>query len=395
VKVSLVSCGSRGDVQPMLALALGLERAGHQALLCAPPENEAWARSHGCPFQALGSGVRGNPSLRGGSLRGMIRFIHEELDAQVRDLPEKVKGSDLLLGTGLVFGAPSVAESQGIPYRYVALSPATSLGTTRDPLSMKVAGWLMKTVANAGLRGHLNRRRSELGLKPIDDVLSSWIGPRAIAATDAALTVVPAGARLKTTQTGYLHLEPGGELGDELEAFLESGPPPVYVGFGSMPIGDAGRMSRLLADVARTARRRLVVSGGWAGLPGAASQGDCLFVGDVPHPRLFPRVAAVVHHGGAGTVATAARAGVPQIVLPIAADQFQWRTEVVKLGLGPRAGIFRMISARSLTRAIGECLGNDRYRTKAAEIAAALKPTDGVKLTLRAIEEGPGRPAGA
>jgi vancomycin aglycone glucosyltransferase len=386
MRIALVSCGTRGDVQPMAALTLGLIAAGHQALLFAPPENEAWAKNLGCPFRAMGAPVRGNPILKGGGLGALARFVRQEVGTQARQLHEEARGHDLMLATGLAFGAPGVAESLGIASRYVSFVPAASLGTTRDGLGFKLLGWLSAKFVNAGVLGAVNRSRTELGLQPIGNVLANLVGVGAIAATDAALTIVPPGVALKAVQTGYMHLREPGQLGGEVEAFLDSGPPPVYVGFGSMPVPRAGSIGRLLADAARAAGRRLVVASGWGGPKGTARQGDCLFVEDVPHPLLFPRVAAVVHHGGSGTVATAARAGVPQIVLPYMSDQFLWRSQVVKLGLGPKAGLLRMLSARSLSRAIVECLGNERYMRRAEEIARAIRDTDGVALTVRAIE---------
>ena len=384
--IAVVSCGTRGDVQPMAALTLGLNAAGHQAFLHAPPENEAWARGLGCPFQALGAPVRGNPILKAGGLGALARFVRQEIGTQVRQLRDRARGCDLKLATGLAFGAPGVAESLGIAYRDVSFVPAASLGTTKDGLGFKLLGWLTARLVNAGVLSAVNRSRSELGLQPIGNVLANSIGAGAIAATDAALTTVPPGVALRAVQTGYMHLRQPGQLDGEAEAFLDSGPPPVYVGFGSMPVPRAERMGQLLADAARTAGRRFVVASGWGGPKGTARQGDCLFVDDVPHALLFPRVAAVVHHGGAGTVATAARAGVPQVVLPHMSDQFMWRSKVVKLGLGPRAGLLRMLSARSLAKAVLECLENERYKRKAEEIATAIRDTDGVDLTVRAIE---------
>lgn len=386
MKIAVVSCGTRGDVHPMAALTLGLNATGHQALLHAPPENEAWARSLGCPFQALGAPVRGNPTLKAGGLGALRRFVRQEIGTQARQLSEEVRGYGLMLATGLAFGAPGVAESRGIAYRYVAFTPAASLGTTKDGLGFRLAGGLAAKVVNAGLLSAVNRSRSELGLQPIGNVLSNSIGAGAIAATDAALTTVPPGVTLKAVQTGYMHLRQPGQLAGEVEAFLDSGPPPVYVGFGSMPVARPERMGGLLDDAAHTTGRRFVVSTGWSELKAAGRRGDCLFVDDVPHALLFPRVAAVVHHGGAGTVATAARAGVPQIVLPYMSDQFMWRSQVVKLGLGPRAGLLRMLSSRSLSKAVLECLESERYKRKAEEIAAAIRGTDGVALTVRAVE---------
>jgi UDP:flavonoid glycosyltransferase YjiC (YdhE family) len=183
-----------------------------------------------------------------------------------------------------------------------------------------------------------------------------------------------------------MHLPGHGQLPGEVETFLAEGAPPVYVGFGSMPVPHPERMRTLLASAARATGRRFVVARGWSGFESAAREGDCLFVDDVPHARLFPRVAAVVHHGGSGTVAAAARAGVPQIVFPHMSDQFLWRSQVRRLGLGPSGGLLRMLSARSLSKAILECVGNERYRKNAEDVAAAIRGTDGVELTVRAVE---------
>jgi vancomycin aglycone glucosyltransferase len=389
MRVALVVSGSRGDVQPMLALALGLNRAGHQALVCSSPENGDWVRGYDCAFHAVGASVRGNPDLATGSLRAFNRFIRQQAEAQVRELPSVLAGCDLVLASGLVFGVRPVAEHLKIPYRYVAFSPAGVLGTSRDALWLRLLGRTMDALSDFAYGSALNRSRATLGLPPVRNALSQLIGPGAIAATDPALTVLPAGARLKTTQTGYMLLPQRGQLSVDLQRFLDSGPPPVYAGFGSMPVGNREKMSRLLVDVARRTGQRLVISRGWAKLPPAAGDDTCLLVDDEPHGLLFPRVACVVHHGGAGTIATAARAGVPQIVLPHMADQFQWRSQIIKLGLGPRTPILRAVSARSLSKAITEALTNPSYRKCAAEIAAALRSArDGVDVAVEAVIPG-------
>ena len=386
MNVAVVTCGTRGDVQPMAALTLGLNAAGHRAVLFAPPENEEWARRVGCPFRSMGGPVRGNPTLKAGGLGALARFVRQEIAAQTRQLRDEARGDDVMLATGLAFGARGVAESLGIACRYVSFVPAATLGTTKDGVGFRLKGWIAAKLVNAGLLRAVNRSRSELGLKPIDDVLGHCVGSGAITATDAALTTLPPGAALRTVQTGYMHLCQPGQLADKVQAFLDAGPPPVYVGFGSMPMPHPERMSRLLTDAARTTGRRFIVSAGWSTVDAEASRGDCLFVDDVPHALLFPRLAAVVRHGGSGTVATAARAGVPQVVFPYMSDQFLWQSQVVRLGLGPRAGLLRMLSVRSLSKAVVECLGTERYRRKAEEIAAAIRTTDGVALTVPAVE---------
>ena len=389
MRVAVVVCGSRGDVQPMLALAVGLGRAGHDAILCSSPDNEAWARRHGCAFQSIGEPLRDNASLGGWGLGQFNRFIRRQIEHQVRDLPRIVEGCDLVIASGLVWGVRPVAERLGIPYRYVAFIPAGFLGTTHDPVGVRLARGLADRYADLAYGSALRWGRAALGLPRARGVMRQLIGPGAIAATDPALTVLPEGARLLTTQTGYPILADGGTLSDELRRFLAAGPPPVYAGFGSMPVANRDRLGGMLMDAADRAGQRLVVSRGWAGIAGVGHGDACLFVDDEPHSLLFPEVSAVIHHGGAGTVATAARAGVPQIVLPAAADQFLWRGQVNRLGIGPRAPMLRFASAASLAKVMTAALADDTYRRRALEVAAQLGAApDGVASTVAEITRG-------
>jgi vancomycin aglycone glucosyltransferase len=379
MRVVIVVCGSRGDVQPMLALAVGLRDAGHDAVVCSSADNGAWARSLGCTFEAIGDPLRDNPALAGWGMRAFNRFIRRQLYLQVRDLPRVVAGSDLVVASGLVWGVRPVAEHLRIPYRYIAFTPAGLLGTTRDPIGIRLARGIADRYADLAYGPMLNRGRARLGLPPVRHVMTQLMGPATIAATDPALTVLPDGARLCVTQTGYPLLAQRRELSTELRGFLTAGPPPVYAGFGSMPYGNRERVGRLLVEAAERAGHRLVVYRGWARIPDVGQRGTCLFVDEEPHDLLFPQVSAVIHHGGAGTVATAARAGVPQIVLPQAADQFLWRNQVVGLGLGPRAPVLRLASAASLARAITAAASEPAYQHNAAAMAARLQAAaDGV-----------------
>ena len=386
MRIAIVVSGSRGDVQPMLALAVGLMAAGHDAIVCSSPDNGAWARGLGCTFEVIGEPLRDNPALGGWGMRPFDRFIRRQLYLQVRDLPRVVAGSDVVVASGLVWGVRPVAEHLGIPYRYVAFTPASLLGTTRDPFGLRLSRAAADLYADVSYGPALNRGRARLGLPRVRHVMAQLMGPGTIAATDPALSVLPDGARLRRRQTGYPLLGMGGELSEELERFLAAGSPPIYAGFGSMPYGDRGRVARLLVDAARRAGQRIVIYRGWARIPEVGRSDDCLFVDEEPHSVLFPRVRAVIHHGGAGTIATAARAGVPQIVLPQAADQFLWRSQVVRLGLGPRAPMLRLASAASLARAITAALSEPAYRQRAEDMAARLQAApDGVATTVAEI----------
>ena len=388
MRIAIVACGSRGDVQPMLALALGIKAAGHDAFVCSSPENADRIRGFDCAFEALGEPIHGNPELHATGVRAFNRFIRRQVAIQVRDLPRLVEGCDLVLASGLVFGVRPVAQHLGIPYRYVAFSPATILGTTRDSPIVHLLGSVTGLVADWAYGAAVDEGRRSLGLPRRRGVMGQMIGIDPIAATDPALTVLPAGARLRATQTGYMVLPSRDPLSDDLHRFLDAGPPPLYAGFGSMPLGNAERLSRVLVEAAHATGQRLVVCRGWAELPDVARAEDCLFVGDEPHDLLFPLVAVVIHHGGAGTVATAARAGVPQIVLPQAADQFLWRRQVVGLGLGPKAPMMRTVSAQALTRAVARVLADPAYGRRAATVAAELQAAgDGVAATVTAATD--------
>jgi vancomycin aglycone glucosyltransferase len=386
MRITVVTCGSRGDVQPMLALAVGCGAAGHEVTVCSSADNGDWARSLGCAFEAVGEPLRDNPALGGWGVRPFNRFVRRQLSLQVRDLPRIIAGSDMVVASGLAWGVRPVAEHLGVPYRYVSFTPVGLLGTTRDPVRMRLLRAVADRSADLFYGRALNRGRSRLGLPPTRHVMAQLMGPATIAATDPALTVLPRGARPRVVQTGYPLLATSGELNERLQRFLAAGPPPIYAGFGSMPYGGRERVSKLLVEAAERAGQRIVIYRGWARIPELGHSDDCLFVDEEPHGVLFPRVAAVVHHGGAGTVATAARAGVPQIVLPQAADQFLWRSQVVRLGLGPRAPMLRFASAASVARAIAAALADPGYRRRAQNVAARLQAApDGVATTVAEI----------
>lgn len=377
MRVAIVVCGSRGDVQPMLAVAAGLRAAGHSTIVCSSPDNGPWARSSGSDFEAIGDALRDNPALGGWGMRPFNRFIRRQLRLQVRDLPRVIGGCDIVVASGLVWGVRPVAEHLGIPYRYVAFTPAGLLGTTRDPMGIRLVRAVADRYADLAYGPALNRARAELGLARIDHVMPQLMGPGTIAATDRALTVLPRGARLRATQTGYPILASDGALSEEVRRFLAAGPPPVYAGFGSMPYGDRNRVGRLLVEAAERARQRIVIYRGWARIPDVNHSEACLLVDEEPHDLLFQSMRAVIHHGGAGTVATAARAGVPQIVLPQAADQFLWRSQVVRLGLGPQAPMFRFASVASLAEAIAAAVTDPVYRRRAENVAGRLRSAPG------------------
>ena len=234
-------------------------------------------------------------------------------------------------------------------------------------------------MVNEQFGASLNRHRAALGLPPVDNVRDHVYSDRPWLAADPVLGPWRETPGLNVVQTGAWTLPDERPLPAELQAFLDAGAPPVYVGFGSIrPSPDIARWS---VEVSRAQGYRVLVSRGWAELDMLDDQDDCFTIGEVSHQRLFRRVAAVVHHGGAGTTHTAAWAGTPQLVAPIQlADNPYWGRRVAELEIGalldgPTATIESLAAAFKTalapeTRARAKALGT-RIRTDGAAVAAS------------------------
>jgi vancomycin aglycone glucosyltransferase len=187
---------------------------------------------------------------------------------------------------------------------------------------------------------------------------------------------------MHVVQTGPWILPEAKPLERELQNFLDNGEPPVYLGFGSMPVADG--TDRTLIDAVRAIGRRVILSQGWAELGLIDDEPGCIAIGEVDHNALFPRVAAVVHHGGAGTTTTAARAGVPQLALPMFGDQFYWGRRVSELGIGtsfPFSEISSDVIASSLLKILEPSIA-----TRALSLAKVITP-DGAAIAARQLVE--------
>ena len=384
----------------MLALALALRQAGHDALLAGPPEKAAWARELGCPFRPLGSdmtafldGMKNAHSLH--STLSFVRFMRRELTRQHQCLREILSGADLAVGASLVFTLSTVAESMGIAYRYLAFTPQLLpsgqhpfLAFRRQDLPQWInrTGWRMvKGLDRFNLGTLLNRMRRQAGLEPIADPWRHILGPRVIVAADPAVARIAPDAASGSVQTGYLHLkQPDVQLPD-LEAFLGQGAPPVYAGFGSMPVRDQVAMVPLIVRAARSAGQRLVINRFWERPSRYQDSTDVFSISRYPHLKLFPRMAAVVHHGGAGTTACGALSAVPQVIVPHVLDQYYWGHQVHRSGLGPAPVWRSRLTAARLSAAIGECIASPHIRRRARTAAAQIIPQRSLQTTIEAL----------
>lgn len=391
MRVLLATIGSRGEVQPVAALARQLQDLGQEVRVCVPPDFTTWIEALGIPVSPLGPPMR--PADESGESRtwdlsspeGRRHAAQDAVAAQFATLSEAAEGSHVLVATGSVMvAARSVAEMLGIDYRHAHYCPATLPsahhppapwpGWPQDDTGTNDQLWQRETQRwNDTWASPLNEHRATAGLAPVNDVRSHVVTDRAWLAADPTLGPWPEPADPTVLQTGAWMLPDQRPLPDELESFLAAGAAPVYFGLGSMP-APGHDLGHVLTAAARAVGRRAIISAGWAGLNAADGDSECLVIGETNHQALFRRVAAVVHHGGAGTTTTAARAGTPQLLIPQVYDQHYWARRVEHLGIGtahPRA----MPSAETLTDTLQQATA-PAVTARARALAPAIR-TDG------------------
>lgn len=401
-RIVLAPVGSRGDVQPMLALALGLEARGHDVRFGAPANFEAWIRAHGIPFTALGPDMEADLRRHGDRVqvtRHQMRILRSELvPQQFAALPALCAGADLIVGAGLQVAGPSVAEALGVPYAFVAYAPVV-LASAHHPPPMVRFQRLPRVVNRVSWRGFdallglvlagpISRGRRNLGLPPVRNVAAYLTASPIVVAADRAITGAQPDLSPAAHLVPALRLPDHGDLPEAVLAFLEAGPPPVLLGFGSMVTHRMRAVIEIFAEAAGEVGVRLLIQAGWTGVsaPEVRIGPHCALIGAAPHHALLPRVRAVVHHGGAGTTTSVARAGRPQLVVPHLLDQFYWAERVRVLGLGPPpTPVWRVRRVPPVARALRRLVTTAAYERNAATVAAGIAG-DGVAAAIRILE---------
>jgi vancomycin aglycone glucosyltransferase len=352
MRVLLSTIGSRGDVQPLVALALEIRALGHEVRLCVPPDFRQWIEAFGFAVTPIGPEVRPfaastNRSIAPPTADERRRMIDDTVETQFVTIGEAADGCDAIIGaSALQVAARSIAEKRGIPYVFVAYAPTVLPSAHHAPAPLPPLPGQpappptadnRELWARNAARFHesfgepLNRNRAAIGLTPVGDVQSHMFTDRPWLAADPALAPWPASEKDGVFQTGAWILPDERPLSPDLERFLDRGDPPIFFGFGSMRTPDS--VAHTTVAAARAVGRRAIVSRGWAELS-AATDDQCLVTGEANLRTLFTRVGAIVHHGGAGTTTLAALGGVPQVVVPQIYDQHSWARRVGELGIG-------------------------------------------------------------
>ncbi|GGR90818.1 glycosyl transferase [Streptomyces aureoverticillatus] len=404
MRVLLSTYGSRGDVEPMAGLASELRALGAEVRVCAPPDEDFARRlaGVGVPLVPVGPSARALTKAAPPS-SSLPRRAAELIAGQFDAVPPAAEGCDVVVATGVLpaaAGALSVAEKLGIPSVSVTFQQLTLPSPHRAPLAYpgrpfppevtdnRVLWDLDAESINVLFGEALNTNRAAHGLPPVDDVRDYVIGDRPWLATDPVLDPWHGTPDLGVVQTGAWIVPDVNPLPAELVEFVEAGAPPVYVGFGSMPMHASTDVAQVAVEAVRAHGRRAVLARGWADLSLVDVRDDCFVVGEVNQQALFRGMAAVVHHGGAGTTTTATRAGAPQVVVPQATDQPYWAGRVADLGIGV-AHDGPTPTFASLSAALGTALSPETG-AKATAVAATIR-TDGTAVAAKLLFDAVGR----
>ncbi|WP_199739485.1 glycosyltransferase [Streptomyces klenkii] len=410
MRVALLTAGSRGDAAPYTGLGHALERAGHRVTLVTHARFAPLAENAGIGFHPLPVDPRAElDTARGRALRGSATDAEQRARAfllarqgarQMADglLAAAQEADVLLVSSSLQLLGHTLAEGLGLPGMGVYLQPlhvtgefAPSVLSTRSwgPAGNRIAARAVNSVVDAVYSGTARTLRARLGLPPSSTRAARRARERQrwpVRHGFSPLVVPrPRDWRPELTVDGYWwqHDPPGTGLPRHVRDFLDSGPPPVFVGLGSIPVRDPARVGATVVRALRAAGLRGVVQRGWSGLE--ADGDDMLTVGELPHAALFPETAAVVHHGGAGTTAAALRAGVPAVPLPLQLDTGFWAGRLTALGVAPPAVPLRRLTADALAAALLRVTTDPSYRERARALGARIRAEDGTAPVVAAV----------
>ncbi len=417
MRIVIPVTGSRGDIQPYVALGKGFRAAGHDVCVATHLDFAPFVRQHGLEFFAIADESRelhcGEVARRmNGSGRNAFAYVRELVrlrEPMMCDLMARSAAacSDanfvVLTPTTMLIGL-SAAEKWNVPFCITSFQPTVPSRYTPNCLFPELPCWVPgRRLYNyathlmaggalwASLRGLLNKARVEVLDLPPFPLMGppvSFFERTPTLAGYSPRVIPPApdwGPNVHVTGYWFLDAPPGWEPPAALVNFVKSGPPPFCVGFGSMSDGDAAQATEIVRKAVGATGQRAVLLTGWGALAEAESS-DRLFVTEsVPHDWLYPRCAGVVHHGGAGTTSAALRAGVPALIVPFAGDQYLWGRRVFALGAGPRPIPRGKLTAEGLAGALRAMAGDRAMQQRAAELGAAIRAEDGVGTAVRFV----------
>jgi sterol 3beta-glucosyltransferase len=413
MNILIIASGTRGDVQPVLAVAKGLQHAGHTVTLIAGSNFEAWVASHGVGFvgtldmEAMMQSEAGIKWVENGlnprvQLNQMRLLLEEHWRGLTQPILDHIESADLVLGG---FTSEPYLATICTHYRKPLISlylqptrPTKSGAATAQPIFPTRESILNRWIGQFAQRllwgvaeSSTNHLRRQLGLPP--HTYSDYAkGIRSIPVIlGVSPYVVPHasdwGSHIHTA--GYWFLDEGTtwEPSAELQTFLEAGSPPVYIGFGSMSASNPSATAHMVKTALERTGQRGILAKGWSGSLDVISDNTLFLLDKAPHDWLFPRMAGVVHHGGAGTTASGLRAGKPTFIIPHMADQPFWGRRVHELGVGVKPVPRPKLTVETLAEGIQHLTTNREMLSKAQTLGEKIRNEKGVTRSVELIEK--------
>ncbi len=420
MNIFIVTLGSRGDVQPYVALGKGLKAAGHTVTLCTSNSFEPFITEHGLNYGYMNDAlinlldsVEGRAAMEDSSgtfglIKTYIRLMQQSQEINKGLLIDSWEAAqkvnpDIIIYHPKALGGVHIAEKLGVPVM-LALPVPLAVPTTEFPAigvpDLNIGGWYNKlgyNLINLGYRSYAGIvdefRQEHLGLDKFprsSGILYKRNGEAIPVLHGISQQVLPRPADWPDQAyiTGYwfMNHREDWQPSAELQAFLEAGPPPVYIGFGSMAGKNPQRMAQIVVEALQSTDRRGIIASGWGGLEANSLPDTILKIDSAPHDWLFPRVTAVVHHGGAGTTAAGLRAGRPTIICPFLGDQPFWGKRVHNLGVGSKPIPHKKLTAETLSAALQQVTTDTAIRQRAEALGEKIRREDGIARAIDIIE---------
>lgn len=400
MKIVIPTIGSRGDVQPFIALGQGMFQAGHNVTLASHPMMEPLVQSHGLSFQPIGpdinlakevENIRQRSRSTAAGLVQAMRFSFEMLERSHSDILAVCRAADLVVVSTQSAAGKNEADHLGIPYLSVSLMPwAIPWSDPSRPILKKFVYSLIDGFVSMITTRPLNRIRKNQGLPPV--------GKEGF--TSQRLNLVPVSpavyapnphweARHKVVGYWFSEDPQGWRPPTDLSVFLENGPAPVLVSLGAMSLGDVNtkEVVELFVEAIQTAGVRGIIQGWESGIREVDLPTTIFPAGPIAHRWLLPQCGAIVHHGGFGTTSAGLRAGIPAVIIPHIADQFYWANKIQELGVGLKPIPRKQLDATILASSLDEVMNNYSLHQTASSIAEKISVERGVENAVREIEQ--------
>jgi UDP:flavonoid glycosyltransferase YjiC (YdhE family) len=406
MKILIPTIGSRGDVQPFIALAQGLQHTGYTVTLASHPVMKTLVESHAVPFAPIGPDI--DLALEAAAIRqrsgnaivGLFRamqFSFDMLEKSHDDILALCQTADLVVTSAQSAAGKNEADQLDLPYLSVTLMPwAIPWDDPERPLFKRMAYGAIDRLVGLITTRPLNRIRRRLGLPPVGKEGFTSLQLNLVPVSPAVFAPNPHWEDRHHVVGYWFTQEPTGwEPPEDLLTFLKTGEPPLAVSLGAMSLGDndALETAGMFVEAIQRANVRAIIQGWEKGIERLTLPPSIYAAGSLPHSWLLPRCAGVVHHGGFGTTSAGLRAGIPALVIPHIADQFYWGQQVYNLGVGP-APIRRVkLDSQSLADALNQLVHDGKIRAAASLLGQQIRTEPGVEVAARLIEASFGTPA--